>query len=456
MPTLAAEDEAPAGSGIGETSRRVARWVALAWLISLPVQAWPLAMLRGQPLMVPDAILAGAWMATLVALVAARGRAVRGVVPLLAAGAAFLGALLLSALLGGRPASSLLKLMAFAPMVLAPAMLRWLFDDRAQAMRALKAFAAGCVIAVGVGLVGLVDFYLQRDVAEQHFMCGYGALHRSPTYPRLCAPFRNFNMFCSYLVATVPLGVGFVSEKRGRCAGLAVAGLASVVALFTLSAGVGAFALVLAFAIAPLFGDGGAGRLLRLVAWVGAILVEVAFVLASFGTLAPSGSGTLALGSRDYLWWDGSRPSILAAGFRTWSEHPIFGLGYGSSVARVTDPRAYVPADQIDIGRFPPFADMEAHNLVLSVAGQAGLLGLVTFACLLVVLVAPLLRVRLEAPRDHLRQVVLASIVGVVLVHGFFIAVEEARHFWPLLAMGPLVALLRRGARRPAVEPQPA
>lgn len=436
----------------GPTAQRVrdvARSLGLAYLLSLPLQSLPLPALGGQVLMLPDLLLAATWLVAAAAFVLGRGRGLRRVAAPLVAGVVLLAALALSAVHAGRPASSYLKLVAFASMVLAPALLLYLFDERTQVLRALKAFAAGCGLAVAVGFVGLLLFYLDRQMAEAHLMCGYGALHRSASYPRLCAPFRNFNMFASYLVATTPLAMAFVARRTGRWAALALAVAASVVALFTLSAGIGAFALVLAFAVAPLLGSGVTGRGLRVTAWVGAALVELLFVLASLGTFVASGAGTFSIGARDYLWWDGSRPSILAAGVRTWLAHPLLGLGYGSSVARVTDPRSYVPADQIDTGRYPPFADMEAHNLLLSVGGQAGLLGFLAFVAALLVLVAPGVRARLSEEDGRLRAAVLASVVGVVVVHGVFIAVEEARHFWPLLAMASLVAKL-------GVEPESA
>lgn len=419
----------------------VARWIAIAYLLSLPVQAWPLATLRGQPVLLPDALLVATWAAAAVALVAARGAGLREVARWVVAGSAFLAVLALSAVVGGKPPSSFLKLAAFAPMVLVPALLRWLFPDRSSALRAIKAFAAGCALALAVGLATIALFYIHRPVAEESLMCGYGALHRAG-YPRLCAPFRNFNMFADYLVATLPLAAVFVEQRLGRWAAFGLVGIASVVTLFTLSAGIGAFALVVAFVVGPLFGEARVGKLLRGITWVGAILVELAFIAASLGTLVDRGAGTFPLGSHDYLWWDGSRPAILGAGLRTWLSHPFLGVGYGSTVAHVTDPRAFVPADKIIPGQYAPFADMEAHDLLLSVAGQAGILGLVVFVTTLVVLVTPLVRARLAEADRRLRGVTLASVAAVVVVHGVFIAVEEARHFWPLLAMPLLVACL--------------
>lgn len=418
----------------------LARGSALLYLASVPLQKWPLAVFKGQPLLIPDALLVMTWLLTGLAFLTTRPLRLGPSGILLGSGGLFLAALLMSAVVAQRPSSSFVKLIAFAPMVLAPAMLRWLFADEHGAARAIKSFAVGGVAALLIGAATIVLFYAHGDVARQTLMCGYGALP-SGNYPRLCAPFRNPNMFANYLVAAVPLGVAVVHTRVGRWWALAFAAFASAVTVFTLSAGIGALALALALVLGPTVATMRGSAALRALIWSGAVLVETVFVMASLGTFVPRGAGHVSLFSRDYLFWDGSRPSILTADWQTFSSHPLLGIGYGAEVAHVTDPRAFVPADYLGAPH-PAAADMEAHNLLFSIGGQAGLVGLATFIVVLWVIVRPLIQSRANGSAVFFRTAAVAAFLGAIVVHGVFIANEEARHFWPFLGIISLLPVL--------------
>src|SRR5262249_5387471 len=138
-------------------------------------------------------------------------------------------------------------------------------------------------------------------------------------------------------------------------------------------------------------------------------------------TLAPPGGGDISLGSRDLKMMDGMRPSIWAGVVPTIRAHPLIGMGYGARVSETTDPRAFTPPDKLKTltGPVEPHR-LEAHNVWLSVLGQAGALGLSGFVALLVLLTRGWLwRPRSQPPwAENIRSAIVASFVGAFLYHG--------------------------------------
>jgi O-antigen ligase len=141
------------------------------------------------------------------------------------------------------------------------------------------------------------------------------------------------------------------------------------------------------------------------------------------------------------------------AGLRTWRDHPFTGKGLGTLVAPTAHARAHFSmehwgTEKMQDHRVRP---MEAHNIFLNVLGQTGLLGLVSLVALLVFLGAGLLP-REPGPDALARVALFAALVGAVLYHGQFGALEESRQFWWLF--GLMLAVKDRapdGASAPAL-----
>ncbi len=442
---VAAHDAQPRGRS--ETAfglrplRDPALVLLLAFAVAAPIARPPLIQIGSLRLQACDLLLALSYLAAAAQWLAGRLRLRPS--RLMFAGIAFLGALAVSCLLAPRrELRALLKVAAFAPLVLVPLLAAHVITTQERLALLARAWIGGSIIAISVGLVTIAAFYLHRPTADS-MMCGYGAL-AAGNYPRVCAPMIHPNMVADYLITVIPalLLCGALVGPRLRWALILGAG---VVAAFTLSTGIGGFAIAAAVAVVVARRRRGKLRLREWALVGAAAAVALLFTAASVNSFVPRGQGHVAVGSRDVKLFDGSRPSIWMGAARTFAAHPLTGEGYGTYVAVVTDPRAYVPADRIGKATGPVRpVRMEAHNVWLSVAGQAGLVGLAAFALLLWAIFGRLRTTRLEDPRvAELPLALVAALVGALAFHGLFAAVEEARHIWLLLAVAAAAAALQ-------------
>ncbi len=416
----------------------------LAFLATIPLARVAIDV-HGLPrLQICDVFLGVSYLAYGVKLVAGRTRLPPA--RWLVASGVYLAALALSVLASTHSHTrGLLKLAAYTPMVLLPCLTAALIDDAAQLRHVVVAWYIGAGVAVATGVVSILAFFLDRRGLGTALACGYGALPRL-SIPRVCAPFNNPNMLANYLTITIAMVLGLVARPAWRW-GAAIA--CGIVAAFTMSTAIAAIALAGAGVIlAARRRQGrrlGAGHVLL---GLGACAVAFLFSLATVSTLQPRGSGHIPIGARDLKLWDGPRPSIWAAAWSTFEKHPITGLGYGTDVAPVTDPRAFSTADQWDnAGPVAPH-DMEAHNVWLSVAGQSGLVGLTAFVILVVVLLLRVGTAELPGVLAPLPTVLRVGLFAALGFHGLFAALEESRHVWALVGIAAVVGLIGAPAQR--------
>jgi O-antigen ligase len=305
---------------------------------------------------------------------------------------------------------------------------------------------------VAIGAVGLVAWYADRNGVGRGFACTTYGLLPSGNYPRLCSSFRNPNMHANYLIVAIAviLACGRLVARQAWVSVFAVVG--TVVALFTLSAGMGGYALAAAVATIGVWRVRGVRRPAReRVILAGAGVVALFFALSMTTVVVPPGQGQLTVAGRGLDLWGSSRPKIWRAALETFAAHPLLGKGYGAPVSFSTDPLVLLSPDQIRARSGPLSGWLEAHDIWLNVAGQSGVVGLMAFIGLLVILVrglVPLARSRLAAgagepipysqgPRELqvLPVAVCAALLGAVAYHGIFGAFDEARHLWALLAL---------------------
>jgi O-antigen ligase len=342
---------------------------------------------------------------------------------------------------GGR--QNYFKLAAYAPLVLAPVLSVAILRNETRVQLAVRAWIVAAVIALAVGLVGIFAFYLHRPTGLK-MMCNYGALMPGP-YPRLCAPFRNFNMYCNFVSISLPILLAFGRDVMNRWLWMGLVGLSGVVAMLTLSSGIGGYAIAGALTIVGLQRlRHGSLRWWHFGVILAAFGTALLFTTASVVTTAPRGTGDVTIGGRDLEIMDGPRVSIWNRVVAGVQERPLTGLGYGELPARgVSDPRSFVPAERlakIDAATIKPI-DMEAHNQYLSVVGQTGFVGFAAFAIYVLMLAIRLRRRSDSDEHEPLRIALVAGFAGAFLFHGLFAAIEEARHVWAffgLIAAYPL------------------
>lgn len=362
-----------------------------------------------------------------------------------AAGVAYLLALALSIALASDPADlAWLRLVAYAPFVLLPWTLPHAIEAEDGARLVVRAWLLAAGVSIALGLIQVAGFYAARRWFADAFPCSYGRIPEGP-YPRICGPFRNPNAFVDYLAATAPLAILFARDLVPRRWLIPAAGAFGVASLFTLSSGIGGIAVAAAIA------GGAVVPARRRVLLAGGLLVAAGFLLASVGYRVPAGFGHVSVPGGEWHVLKGPRVHTWLSAVATIRDHPVTGVGYGSLVAHAPRLRRWYRqgyAEALHVDR-PPTKD--AHQTWLSVAGQAGLVGLAAFVGLLVACVRGLSAAGRRGPprgiAPRLAVAVFAGLVGTVGYHGLFASVEEFRHVWALVALGVVSLRLRGGAR---------
>jgi O-antigen ligase len=232
------------------------------------------------------------------------------------------------------------------------------------------------------------------------------------------------------------------------------------VCLFTLSAGIGGLGLGIAVAWMLRQKLRGEVSLVREAAvGLAGIAGAVGFALATVFLLVPRGAGDVRFGPFDLIVQESGRVSAWKGALQTIVDHPLRGVGLGSTVALVTNPRAAHVMEHWGTAHMetPVALHMEAHNIWLNVAGQLGLPGLVAFVALMVLLCRSLLPAKGDrSDLAEVRLVLFGTFVGAVLYHGLAAAIEESRQYWYLF--GLIVAaklLVQDSATTPREQPPP-
>jgi len=438
-------------------------------VVSLPLARPPLLNLGGQPVQASDILLV--LLYALAAWGVMRRRLKLRFDELFAASALYVALLALSLITAHKLFTrDGVKLCAYAAMVFLPWLTTHILTDEPRQRVAAWAWVPSAFIASAFGVLGIAGFYLDRNGIGASLQCGYGGVP-SGNYPRLCRPFATPNLFLNFLATAVPIAIVVVAPHVRRAVLWGALAALGIVAAFTLSAGVGGLAIAIAMALIGERRSRGIPRgALDTALAAAATLAAAFFMLTMIATLAPRGEGHISLGSRDLKMMDGMRPSIWAGVLPTIREHPLTGMGYGARVSETNDPRAFNTPDKLKnlSGPVAPVR-LEAHNVWLSVLGQAGVLGLAGFIFLLMVLTRGWLwrRASDEPPsvaefkgktaaggsarvvtQADLRNAALAAFAGAFVYHGLIGAFEEARHLWAFLGLA--VAVSRPLCQTPA------
>ena len=296
---------------------------------------------------------------------------------------------------------------------------------RSQAMlrRLVLAWLAAAAVVAGLAIISLLAFL----VAPAGGIYGYSHFHFGTLppgdYPRLSLTFFNANMACNYLTAS--LGLLFVAWHQqwlsARASWALLIGIVAA-AISTISPGLGGVALALGVGYWLLRGK-------RLALAAGA-LAAAAFLLAAAFTpflhpTAPFVNELAGIGiapSGRYLTW--------SAAWEEFRRYPFFGHGIGIDAVSVhyRDPS----------GNLQQLTD--AHNVILSIAAQAGLAGLAGLA----ILIAYALKITFSQSTEPSRMLCLGigiTFLNVFLYQGLTGSFEDTRHLWVLF--GLLVAAAR-------------
>ena len=257
--------------------------------------------------------------------------------------------------------------------------------------------AASTLVSL-IGVITVLLFYIDRTSPwHELFLHHYGSLPPG-NYPRIQSTFIFPSMLCNYLTVgafTVTPGLGgflfaisvwagwlLIEQKSRWSGGLTIASGVAAVAAFT---------LISAISLRP---------------------IETSpFTFELFGTrLDPTQRMLTWLGAAD-----------------TFVENPIFGKGIGQGVARVM---FKTPSGQMQVLT-------DAHNTWLSVAAQAGIIGLTSIVglCVSVVKRARVLATESSSLYPWIYRSLQIGFISCFLLQGLVGSFEDARHLWVLMGL---------------------
>lgn len=299
----------------------------------------------------------------------------------------------------------------------------------------LIAWLAGTAITVCASIAGFVFFYLGFNTEATNYVLSHFGSLPAGNYPRIHALFANANMLCNYLNVSVMLAllgtrVGWIKPIVSKIFFFGIA----FAALFSISPGLGGIALSSGIWFWAMHSKGGrallAAGILASVVMLAATLVspdtkntDQDFVIAS-RTIEPSVR---------VLVWEDTLTRLR--------EHPILGRGTGLNVAEVR--YEVLSGDKQMLG--------DAHNMWLSILGQAGVVGLAVFLFLCFYLWQ---RCNFS---DKSRPILIAlscALTGAFFYQGLTGSFEDARHLWVLI--GLLAAVSSSGFTFQGIDISPA
>jgi putative inorganic carbon (hco3(-)) transporter len=288
--------------------------------------------------------------------------------------------------------------------------------------RVMQAWLFGAGVVLVCSLIGIGLFYAGfRDAARNIVVhASYGSLPPG-NYPRIEGFFAYPATLCNFLAVTLMFALAFFSNGwlRTPVFWIFTAALFIVDAL-TLTPGLGGIFLALGiFAKEKLKHETG-----RFV-FVSGVLIAAAFLVVSSVTLFPYQAGqSFEASPRVHAW---------QTAFETFTQSPFLGRGIGMPIANAqfTDPAGNVRLLT------------DAHNTYVSVLGESGLLGFLTFFGIVGFAVFGLLKWKPEdAFSKTIRLCLLLALLDVVLYQSLTGSYEDARHLWVLFGIAASAKLM--------------
>jgi putative inorganic carbon (hco3(-)) transporter len=295
--------------------------------------------------------------------------------------------------------------------------------------------AASGVSAV-VGTLAVLSFYLGvtnflTDFAFHH----YGSLPPG-NYVRIQGTFLYPSMLCNYL--TVSFMLLFASRRMrwiGSSLFIFLLAVFTITAVFTVTPGLGGLILTIGLWLWLVLRERGK-EVFGKIALAGGVMAALSFQAVSTFTIIPIETSPYIFEVAGMRIDPTARLLVWTESLQTFLAHPIFGKGVGQNVAEV-----YFTPPQ---GKMQIATD--AHNTVLSVAAQSGIVGLVP---LILICVATFRR---ALPFDLSTDNTLRTAFGIAFVSAFIVqgmvgSFDDARHLWVLIGLVMAVSTVRSSDR---------
>lgn len=337
----------------------------------------------------------------------------------------YYAAMLGSAILAENRQTSFVKLVGETYLLSLPVLIFNLVDTKEELKRLILVWLGGTAFALIVGILSLYLFYENRE----HWLLNYtsypfGAVPVG-NYPRLRLNFLTPSLLCNYL--SVSFALLLIAAKMnwiGKSVFLIFALLIAVIAVFTISSGLGGFALIAGWWIFCERRE--KHQLSANLALIGGTAVAMFFWLMNFVALQAHSTAAFTFRVFGFEFYPSPRLLVWQASIQTFREYFFFGRGVGQDSCEVFF--------QNTDGSFTVLTD--AHNLYLSVASQEGIVGLAAILILIVYWLRAFSPFgsatdKFSAVTTGLWIAFLSAFVYQGLVGSF----EDSRHLWTLFGL---------------------
>lgn len=284
---------------------------------------------------------------------------------------------------------------------------------------AVKAWLVSSGLLILLSLAGIAAFYLGFTDPLRNLVLHpiFGSLPPGP-YPRIEGFFNYPSLLCNYLSISASFLVlatiqGWVPRKVAVAIGISLL----VVDAFTLTPGLGGIPLAVGVFVWKSVDRPAIGRIALAIGMLAALAFFIAASITLFsysadGTRLPIAAGEISRSHRAEAW---------RTSFQTFLRDPIFGRGVDIPVA---DSRFVDPS-----GNNQVLGD--AHNTYLSVLGETGFTGFLSFGAIILFLVIRLAR---SAGSEHRYQLIstllFIAFIDALLYQGLTGSYEDTRHLW--------------------------
>ncbi|MCY7376647.1 MAG: O-antigen ligase family protein [Pyrinomonadaceae bacterium] len=337
----------------------------------------------------------------------------------------YFAAMLISAVLSDDWRTSFIKLGGELYLLSLPVLIFNLVESAEELKRLIQIWLFGTALAVLFGVFIVLLFYWHRE----HWLLDYtvysfGAVPVG-NYPRLRLNFLTPSLLCNYLSVSFSLLLIAASLNWVRKSVLLIfSSLILLIAAFTISSGLGGFALVIGWWIFFSYRD--ERKLFAVFSLSGGILIAFLFWAMNFVALQPHSTAPFSFSFFGFEFYPSPRVMIWQASLQTFRENLFFGRGVGQDSCQVVF--------QNTDGGFSTLTD--AHNVFLSVASQAGCFGLLA----IVLIIFYLLKQNLAADFSRDKSSVLPfglwiAFVSAFVYQGLVGSFEDARHLWVLIGL---------------------
>ena len=341
--------------------------------------------------------------------------------------AIYFATLILSTVFSADQRTSLIKLVGEAYLIGLAVIGYSLLERELDFKRAVIAWLAGASVAIAIGLLAIVMYYVVPD----NPLLGYITYHYGAVpvgnYPRISSVFVSASMFCNYLnVTAVMLLVANRKKWIGQTVFICGMAATALCSAFTISIGLGGIMLAAGIWIWK-FHDRSA-EFIRILAISFAVTLAAAFLIPAVAALQPYEKPpfVLRIPGTSKMIYPSPRLLVWSDTIGTISENFWTGKGLGLPTSAVVFKNAE--------GTNSLLAD--AHNSFLSVAAENGVISALAFLAFCLYLLRKTL-----ANSDELVIALSIAFVTAFIYQGMTGAFQDARHLWVLIGM--LLAALK-------------